>query len=80
MHKVRYENMNQNQRVLEWLKRHKGITPLEAWVELGIYRLSDVIWKLRKYYIIDTEEKVIINKFGEECRVAFYVLRSKKDS
>lgn len=80
MHKVRYENMNQKQRVLEWLKRHKGITPLEAWVELGIYRLSDVIWKLRKYYIIDTEEKVIINKFGEECRVAFYVLRSKKDS
>lgn len=80
MHKVRYENMNQKQRVLEWLKRHKGITPLEAWVELGIYRLSDVIWKLRKYYIIDTEEKVIINKFGEECRVAFYVLMGKKDS
>lgn len=80
MHKVWYENMSQKQRVLEWLKRHKGITPLEAWVELGIYRLSDVIWKLRKYYIIDTEEKVIINKFGEECRVAFYVLRGKKDS
>ena len=37
----------QETRLLEYLKTNYRITPIEAWNELGIYRLSDVVFKLR---------------------------------
>lgn len=37
----------QKKRLLEYLQKHGTITPLEAWTQLSIYRLSDVIMRLR---------------------------------
>lgn len=34
-------------KVLRYLKRHKTITPREALMDLGVYRLSAVIYDLR---------------------------------
>lgn len=38
----------QRTKVLKHLKRHRTITPREALMDLNVYRLSDVILKLRR--------------------------------
>lgn len=68
--------MTQEMRTLEYLQTHKrGLTPLDFWMKLGIYRASDVVYKLRKEgHDIRTERKKVKNHFGEECVVAYYTL------
>jgi hypothetical protein len=63
-------------RLLEYLLKHGKIaSPLVAWSRLGIYRLSAVVFDLRKLGIeIETELVDIDNQFGERCRVASYRL------
>lgn len=47
---------SQKEMVLEYLKTHRGITPLEALDMFGCFRLAAVICELRKDgYDIDTE-------------------------
>ena len=66
---------SQTQRILTYLKQHHIINPLKEWTSCGVYRLSDVIYKLRKQgYDIETEEVIVKNKYGEKCRVAQYRL------
>jgi uncharacterized DUF497 family protein len=40
--------MNQLDKVFRYLKRHKTITPREALMDLGVYRLAAVIFTLRE--------------------------------
>lgn len=48
--------MTQRTKVLTYLKKHKTITPREALMDLNVYRLSDVIFKLRNEGVpIETE-------------------------
>jgi len=66
---------NQETRLLHYLESNKKISPMEAWTELGIYRLSDVVFKLRnKNYDIETERKSVLNRFDEPCSFAEYKL------
>ena len=66
---------NQETRLLHYLESNKKISPMEAWTELGIYRLSDVVFKLRnKKYEIETERKSVLNRFDEPCSFAEYKL------
>lgn len=56
------------------------ITPLEAWSELGIYRLGARIHDLRKEgWKITKEIVTVTNKFGEPCFVARYTLHDKQE-
>ena len=56
-------------------KRNKGMTPLEMWTVLGIYRAADVVFQLRKDgHDIRTDFVNVKNKFDEDCRVAYYIL------
>jgi len=66
---------NQNQRLLAYLQANQTIQPLEAWLNLGLYRLGARIFDLRKagYGITKTMVKVE-NRFQESCRVAEYRL------
>jgi len=67
--------MNQKDRLIRYLEKHKTINPLESWQSLGIYRLSDVVFRLKKDgYDIRTEKISVNNQFGESCRVAKYHL------
>lgn len=67
--------MTQLNRLKAWFEVYDRINPLQAWQELGIYRLSDAIYKLRKKgFNIETHEISVRNKFKEECKVAEYVL------
>ena len=66
---------NQETRLLHYLESNKKISPMEAWTELGIYRLSDVVFKLRnKDFEIETERKSVMNRFDEPCNFAEYKL------
>ena len=65
----------QENRILDYLADHGAVNPLTAWRACGVYRLADVIFKLRKQgFDIRTETTTVINRFGEECRVARYKL------
>lgn len=70
------KKVSQKTRILDYLRTHKkGMTPLDAWQKCGVYRAAAVICELRKDgYNITTGEKIVYNKFGEECRVAEYEL------
>lgn len=65
---------SQNDRLLSWL-RVEPINPLEAWIELGIYRLSARVNDLKSSGHNITKRMVEVqNRFGEPCRVAQYSL------
>lgn len=66
----------QPERLLNYLIENKSIDPLKAWRELGIYRLSASVLRLRKEgYNITTERMHVVNQFGEKCKVANYIYK-----
>ena len=70
--------MAQMDRVLAHLKAKGTIQPLEAWRDLGIYRLSAVIFDLRQEgHKIETKRIEVVNRFGEIALVAQYGLGAK---
>ena len=65
----------QKEEVLEYLKNNKKITILEAIYQLGITRLSAIIYSLKKEgYNINTQMKLIKAKNGRKTSVAEYIL------
>jgi hypothetical protein len=65
----------QKDRLIKYLAENESINPLTAWIDLGIYRLSDTIFRLRnEVFNIVTEKLTVKNKFGEDCIVANYKL------
>lgn len=67
--------MSQCARLKNWLEQHGSIEPLEALNALGIYRLAARIGDLKREGLqISTSMVKVSNRFGEECRVARYVL------
>lgn len=72
--------MNQKERLLEYLKTHVGIVPLEALRELGIYRLAARVADLRRDgYKIETIRREVITSHGEKSNVAEYRLVKEND-
>lgn len=66
---------NQVARLLAWLLTGRSIDPLTAWRELGMYRLSDAVYRLNgRGWKVITGEKHVVNRFGEQCDVADYYL------
>lgn len=77
---AKYSEYTQQGRLILYLERHGKIDPLQAWKELGIYRLSDTVYQLRKKgYDIGTRRKNVRNKFGEKCKVAEYFYADDSD-
>lgn len=63
----------QTERLLDYLKEHRRINPMEAWRELGIYRLGARVFDLRAAgHHIESGRVKVSNQFGEQCRVASY--------
>jgi hypothetical protein len=68
-------------RLLTYLREHESINPLEAWTELGIYRLGTRIFELRRRDCeIRTERKYVLNRWNEKVGpVGFYFLDTAPD-
>ena len=70
--------MTQTQAVLDWLKSGDTISSFEAFKELGVTRLSAIIFQLRKkgYNITSTDEKTT-NRFGGTVTFSRYKLETQ---
>lgn len=66
----------QADRLVKYFLMHGKINPLEAWQNLGIYRLAAQVHILRNLgYKIETQRKSVMNRWGEECSVANYIFK-----
>ncbi len=68
----RLSKQTQKKRLLDWLEKGQTITFLESWQRLGIARLSDVVFRLKKDLMKDgrtihTELITVKNQFGDDC-------------
>lgn len=61
----------QQQRVINYMRSYGEITQREAFF-LGIYRLSAVIYEIKKSMPIRSEWRMVTNADGSKSRVAFY--------
>lgn len=65
--------MGQKERVLDYLERLGSITSLDAFRDLGVTRLSAIIYRLRDDgYQIKTKDEFATNRFGERTHYARY--------
>ena len=63
-------------RLLDYLKKFKNITSLDAIRDLGNTRLSATIYELRKDgYNIISEDLTVKNRWGNNTTIAKYILR-----
>ena len=65
-------------RIIEYMKKHNGITSQDAFKDLGVTRLSARIKELRdKGYDIDTVMIDGVNRYGEPVRYGLYKLKGE---
>jgi hypothetical protein len=70
----------QNERLLNALLQGQKITPLDSWIQLGIYRLASRIHDLRDgklnrtRYQVKKEMVEVQNQWGDTATVAAYYL------
>lgn len=70
--------ITQNDRILQYLREHDTITPLDAQRELGCMRLASRINELRdRGYDITAKRIVASNRFGERVIVCGYSLSAE---
>lgn len=67
-------SQTQNIQILNYLKKGKPLTPLEALEKFGCWRLSARIYELRKNYIIET-----INITNKDKTYAQYFYKGEKN-
>ena len=70
--------MTQRSRVLRYMREYGSITSLEAFRDLGITRLSRVIFDLRKDHAIGSTTESSRNRYGEKTSYSRYYLADEK--
>jgi len=69
----------QTERLRKHLESGSSINPLQAWKELGIYRLSARVFDLRQAGVDVSGEFVEVqNQYGEKCRVKQYSIEGRQ--
>lgn len=70
---------NRQERVLKYMRDFGSITSMEAFQELGVTRLSAVIFILKeKGHKITSEPMKSVNRYGEKVTFARYKLEDEK--
>lgn len=73
--------MTQGERIIEYIKRFESITPMEAFMDLGITKLATRISELRKEGMKFKKEYVkSINRFGEPVHYMKYSFPKEGES
>ena len=68
--------MSQKDRVLQYLKQGKVLNRLNAWDELGVIETPARISELRhEGHEILTTMKQVLNRYGEQIRIAEWFIR-----
>ncbi len=72
--------MTQSEMVRKYIEDFGSITPAEAFVDLGVYRLSACIFKLRRNGLaISTEMEESTNRYGKTSRYARYRIAGREN-
>ena len=67
---------SQCEKILDYMQKHGGITQLDAFLDIGCWRLASRISDLKKRgYAINREMIKVQNRYGESVPVAKYSLR-----
>ena len=67
--------MTQKKRVLDYMRKHGSITSTEAFEQLGVTRLSAVVFDLRAQGVaIESQTERGRNRFGERTSYSRYIL------
>ena len=70
---------SQCEKIVEYMNKHGSITQLQAYVDIGCWRLASRISDLRKQgYAIKREMIKVKNRYGESVPVARYSLQDEK--
>ena len=65
--------MNQHQLILQYLEDFGSITPMDAFIDLGITKLSTRIGELsRRGYAFEKRYESHLNRYGRTCRYMRY--------
>ena len=65
--------MTQQERILDYIDRHGSITPMDAFLDLGITKLATRVSELiRGGVMIEKTQKSGKNRFGEPVRYMEY--------
>ena len=66
-------------RIVDYMRQHGSITQLEAYNELGVFRLASRINDLRRHgYNIVSKSEEVKNRSGEKCKISRYILLGDK--
>jgi hypothetical protein len=72
--------MKQKERLLKHFEHFGSVEPMQAWTQLGIYRLASRVCELRKDgYPIEKRMVLMRNRWGEEVRFARYTMEMVND-
>lgn len=70
---------SQNERILDYMRKHGSITTLEAMYKLAVSRLASRICDLKRLgYPIHSTMVDVPNRYGEICRVKRYRLLNEE--
>lgn len=73
--------MNQQEQIIEYLKKFGSITPMEAFSELGITKLATRVSEMRRDGIeFDIERVQDVNKLGHTVNYCRYYLHQNKEN
>lgn len=79
--KLKFDEMSQRQTVELYLEEFGSITAFEAVYDLGITRLSSIIYKLKKRgWVFETGRVNVRNRYNENCCPCKYTLIKKGDA
>lgn len=71
--------MTQKERIYHYMKDFGSITPIQAFSDLGITKLSTRIGEMIKLGIKIEKEKITVkNRYGDETEVMKYTLGEEK--
>ena len=71
---------SQCEKILDYMQKHGGITQLDAFLDIGCWRLASRISDLKKRgYAIKREMIKVQNRYGESVPVARYSLRDVEE-
>ena len=71
----------QCEKILEYMQKHNGITQLDAFLDIGCWRLASRICDLKKQgYAIKREMVTVKNRYDEDVQVAKYSLVGVENS
>ena len=72
---------SQNERILDYMRKHGGITQMEALKQISVMRLASRISDLRRRgYPINDRFQTVTNKYGEKCQIKVYWLEGETDA